>query len=101
MDRWIGQFTGPGGAPASNAAKTRQKTVDGFRLTMVDVSGTYSSSMGPMQQGGKPKPGFRLLGAIVEAENGPWFIKLTGPERTVAKWELSFESFLNSFGQGK
>jgi hypothetical protein len=99
IDRWIGQFTGPGGKPVSNAAKITHKTVDNVPLTVVDVSGAFSSSMGPMQQGGPPKPGVRMLGAIAEAGNGPWFIKLTGPERTIAKWQPSFESFLDSIKQ--
>jgi hypothetical protein len=101
IERWIGQFTGPDGKPVSSEAQISRKSVDNVNLTVVDVSGTYSSSMGPMQMDGRPKPGFRMLGAIAEAGNGPWFIKLTGPERTVAKWQPSFESFLNSAKQGE
>jgi hypothetical protein len=100
VDRWIGQFTGPDGKPASTA-KIAHKTVDGIPLTIVDVSGTYSSSMGSMQMGGHPKQGFRLLGAIAEAAgSGPWFVKLTGPERTVGKWQDSFQAFLDSIKRG-
>jgi hypothetical protein len=98
-DRWIAEFAGPDGKPATNAAKITHKTVNSIPLTIVDVSGTYASSMGMTQQGGKPKSGIRLLGAIAEAGNGPWFIKLTGPERTVAKWKSSFDSFLDSIRQ--
>jgi hypothetical protein len=101
VERWIGEFAGPDGKPVSNAAKITHKTVDGIPLTIVDARGAYASSMGSMQSKGGQKPGFRLLGAIAETGNGPWFIKLTGPERTVAKWESSFESFLNSVKQGK
>jgi hypothetical protein len=98
-DRWIAEFAGPDGKAASAAAKITHKTVNSIPLTIVDVSGAYVSSMGMMQQGGKPKSGIRLLGAIAEAGNGPWFIKLTGPERTVAKWKPSFDSFLDSIRQ--
>ena len=100
-DRWIAEFAGPDGKPATNAAKITHKTVNNIPLTIVDVSGTYASSMGMTQQGGKPKAGVRLLGAIAEAGNGPWFIKLTGPERTVAKWKPSFDSFLDSINQSE
>ena len=31
--------------------------------------------------------------------DGPWFFKLTGPEKTVAKWQPSFEQFLDSLEQ--
>ncbi len=96
VDRWIGQFTGPDGKSAPNSAKVSHKTINGISLTIVDVSGTYSNSMGPMQQNGQPKANFRMLGVIAETEKGPWFVKFTGPERTVAKWEPSFQSFLDS-----
>ena len=96
VERWIGQFTAPDGKSGPGAAKVTHKTVDGVPLTIVDVSGTYSNSMGPMQQGEQPKPAFRMVGVIAETENGPWFIKLTGPEKTVAKWEPAFQSFIDS-----
>ena len=99
VDRWIGQFTGPDGKPVSNA-KVTHRMIGNIPLTVVDVSGTYSSSMGAMQSGGSTEPGFRMLGAIAETANGPWFIKLTGPARTVAKWEPGFQSFLDSMKQG-
>lgn len=95
MERWVGEFTGEKGNPNPKPPNISNKTVNGIPLTVVDVSGTYTNSMGMMQQGAS-KTGFRLLGAIAETENGPWFIKLTGPEKTVAKWESSFEAFLNS-----
>jgi hypothetical protein len=102
VDRWIGQFTGPGGNSVEDAAKTMHSSVDGIPLTIVDVSGTYAGSMMmPMQQSGSTKDHFRMLAAIAEAGNGPWFIKLTGPERTVARWESSFQSFLKSIKQAK
>ncbi|NIR48254.1 hypothetical protein GWO43_07295, partial [candidate division KSB1 bacterium] len=45
------------------------------------------------------KPNFRLLAAIVETSGESWFVKLVGPEKTVAKWEESFYDFMNSFEQ--
>jgi hypothetical protein len=99
VDRWISQFTGPDGKPVSNA-KISHKMVGSIPLTVVDVSGTYSGSMGAMQSGGSTQPGFRMLGAIAETTSGPWFVKLTGPARTVAKWEPGFQSFLDSMRQG-
>jgi hypothetical protein len=96
VDRWIGQFTGPDGKSAPGSAQVTHKNVGGIPLTIVDVSGAYSNSMGSMQQGAQPQQGVRMLGAIAETDSGPWFIKLTGPERTVAKWKPSFEQFLDS-----
>ncbi len=76
MDRWKGQFTGPGGAPA--AAKIAKTTVHGLPVTTIDVSGAYSGMAGP---GAAPvaAQGYRLLGAIIEGPGGNVFIKFTGP----------------------
>jgi hypothetical protein len=101
VERWIGEFAGADGKSVSNAAKITHKTVDRIPLTIVDVSGSYASSMGSMPSNGGSKPGFRMLGAIAETANGPWFIKFTGPERTVAKWKSGFESFIDSMKQGQ
>ena len=40
------------------------------------------------------KPGFRLRAAVVETPRGPYFVKLTGPVETVARWDKSFLDFL-------
>ena len=95
VDRWIGQFKKPDGSPASDSAKVSHKQSRGIPLTVVDVSGTYGGG-GPMMGSSAPKPDFRMLAAVAEASGGPWFFKLTGPARTVAKWEASFQSFLDT-----
>ena len=96
IDRWIGQFTKPDGSPANDVAKVARKDVHGIPVTIVDVSGTFGGGMGPMGQSEAPKTNYRMLGAVAEAGNGPWFFKLTGPARTVGKWEPSFETFVDS-----
>jgi hypothetical protein len=95
IDRWIGQFSSEDGSTVENA-QTSEKTVNGSTVTLVDVSGTYGASMGGPMTSGKPKPGYRMLAAIIETGAGPWFFKLTGPQATVAKWESSFQSFTDS-----
>jgi hypothetical protein len=99
VERWVAQFTTPDGKPVNDKAKTSHKDINGIHVTLVEASGTYFSSMGPMQGAGEPKPNYRMLGAIAETQSGPWFVKFTGPERTVARWEPSFNSFLSSMKQ--
>ena len=41
-------------------------------------------------------PNFRLMAAVVETPIGPYFFKLTGPDRTVARWNNRFAAFLRS-----
>jgi hypothetical protein len=48
-----------------------------------------------MQSQGK-KPGYRLLGAIVEAPEGLVFLKCTGPAATLSAAERDFQNLLRS-----
>jgi hypothetical protein len=96
IDRWIGQFTKADGSAVNDIAKTTKKESHKIPITIVDVSGTYMAGMGPMLAETKAKPNFRMLAAVAEAANGPWFFKLTGPAKTVGKWEIGFQSFLDS-----
>ena len=48
-----------------------------------------------MQSQGK-KPGWRLIGAIVEAPEGLVFFKCVGPAATIQKAEKEFEELLAS-----
>jgi hypothetical protein len=96
IDRWIGQFTKPDGSSAADMAKVTHRNIDGIPVTIVDASGSYSNAMMSMQQSDGPKANYRMLGAIAETKSGPWFIKLTGPAKTVSKWAPSYETFLNS-----
>ena len=94
LKRWIGQFE-----PADQEAQTRKRTIDGLAVTTVDVSGTYTGAGGPMATTKTIKPGFRLLGAIVEAPEGLVFIKFTGPAKTVAANQTNFENLLRTLAR--
>ncbi len=98
IDRWVGQFTQPDGSESTKAAKTDNHTIAGLKVTTIDLSGTYMSSMGGPMSGGKTeeKPGYRMLGAIVEAPEGPVFFKLTGPSTTVVKSLDNFQQLVES-----
>ncbi|MCS6860998.1 MAG: hypothetical protein NZT92_11840 [Abditibacteriales bacterium] len=93
LKRWEGQF--------ENASKPKiaKKKVAGMNVTTMDISGTYKQqAMGGPFVGGEvtKKPNFRMLAAIVEAPDSSYFFKLTGPAKTVAKWEKSFHEFVDS-----
>jgi hypothetical protein len=96
IDRWIGQIGQPDGSSSKDKAKTSKKVVSGFPVTIVDVSGTYQASMMPGSSERHNNPGYRMLAAVVESSEGPWFFKLVGPEKTIAKWSGSFDQFINS-----
>ena len=96
IQRWIGQMQQPDGKPSNAVAKQSKRTVNGLAVTLVDVSGTYVAEMTPGSQERHNSPNYRLRAAVIETANGPYFIKLTGPARTVAAHEKSFEQFLDS-----
>ncbi|MDY7230064.1 hypothetical protein [Hyalangium rubrum] len=94
VKRWVSQFQRPDGTSAEKDAKTKQEKIAGLPVTTVEVKGTYSG--GPMMGPATPKPGSRLLGAIVEGPEGAVFFKLTGPEKTVTAAEKPFRKLLES-----
>jgi hypothetical protein len=96
LERWIGQMTQPDGRPSKQVAKTTKFTSRGLAITLVELSGTYVAEVTPGSSERFNKPGFRLRAAVVETKDGPYFVKLTGPEKTVARWDESFMTFLKS-----
>jgi|SRR5277367_1384544 len=94
LDRWIGQFLQADGKPSKAAAKIAKRTIHGWPVTTVDVSGAYTGMGGPTAQSGAAVPGYRLLGAIVEGPQGSIFFKFTGPEKTVAANQMAFDKML-------
>jgi hypothetical protein len=74
-ERWFRQFEEP---REKINAKTEEVTVGKHKVTYVSAEGTYKSGMpgGPQT----PMPNYALAGAIIEAEQGSVFAKLTGPK---------------------
>jgi len=84
IQRWLGQFDQAG-------QDTRaEETVAGLKVTLVEVSGTYSA--GSMMGGAPPAahPGWSLIGAIVQGRGLPYFFKLIGPQATLRAARPSF-----------
>lgn len=82
ITRWVNQFQAEG---------RKQKFTEGSfgedgRYVFVDLSGTYNATIGPpIEQKTKPTPGSRMLGVIMVSETtGVYFLKMTGPDKTVA-----------------
>jgi hypothetical protein len=92
--RWGDQFEG--GKPV-----TTVETVSGLKVHRVQIAGTYLAPSGPMMQSSGKKPGYRLLGAIVEAPEGLVFFKCTGPAATIAASERAFDGMVKSLEKVK
>ena len=96
ISRWIGQVSQPDGSSSRDKATIRTGKVSDFRMTQVDVSGTLKASSMPGLRQQSERPSYRLLGAVLESPQGPWFFKLIGPEKTIARWSESFRQFIES-----
>jgi hypothetical protein len=96
IDRWIGQMQQPDGKASGAVAKRETRTVNGLSAMLVDVSGTYVAEVMPGSTERHNSPNYRLRAAVVTTPNGPYFIKLTGPAKTIGAQEKAFEQFLMS-----
>lgn len=97
IDRWISQMEQPPSVSSKEKAKTQTLTVNGLKVTTVDVAGTYTAEMSPGSATHYNKPSFRLRGAVVETPRGFYFAKLIGPEKTVDHWKVAFNDYVKSF----
>ena len=96
MDRWIGQMAQPDGKPSKSVAKASSLTSHGLKISVVDVSGPYVAETAPGSGQNFNKPGFRQIAAVVETPGGNYYVKLTGPAKTVAKWQQSYFDLLKT-----
>jgi hypothetical protein len=97
IERWVNQVKQPDGSASKDKAKTGTLTVNGLQVTTVDVLGNYS---GGMSQDSAPKDSksiYRLRGAVIETPKGSYFVKLTGPEKTVDHWDQAYNDYIKSF----
>lgn len=83
-ERWADQFDQPDGGSSREVMQTAQIEAHGLPVLTVELTGTYKE--GGMMMTGAPeqqRPGYMLLGAVVEGPDANWFFKFTGPEETV------------------
>lgn len=94
IKRWVGQFE-------EQARKVKVVTGESptGKYMLVDLSGTYNKPIGPpMARQSKTMTGWRVLNVALETPNGPYYLKLDGPEKTIAAAENDFRT---SFGGKK
>lgn len=96
LERWTNQMVQPDGRPSRQVAKTQSFSSNGMKVTVLDVSGTYTAEMRPGASERYNKSNFRMKAAVLETSAGPYFFKLTGPQKTVARWDDSFTTFIKS-----
>jgi len=91
IDRWVQQMD----VSSNESPKRDAFQVGDFTINWVEVGGTLkagSMGMGP----GSAQPNYRLLGAVVEGPQGPWFFKATGPDETMQAERPTFLAMLRT-----
>ena len=96
LARWFSQFEQPDGSSTKDQASVTKREVNGLRMTIADMRGTYIAEVRPGSTERHHRGEQRMIAAVIEGDGGPWYLRVLGPEATVTKWETSVEDFLSS-----
>lgn len=96
LERWTNQILQPDDRPSADVATTTSFEVSNMPVTFLDIPGIYAAEVHSGSKMRYYKRGYRLHAAVVESPIGPFFFKLTGPDRTVTHWEPAFMALLES-----
>jgi hypothetical protein len=96
VDRWKAEFTetDKGFPPVSD-----MRTVNGLRVTTVQIEGIYQSTMPGADR--LPKKDWAVAGAIVEGPEGLLFFKMSGPVVTVRSARPVFDMMTSNIRREK
>lgn len=89
IQRWYGQFSN-----SATQGESATVAVNNRTITFARSAGTFSSGMpgGPTT----PRSNYALCGAIIETTGGMIFVKMTGPQATVQKFEKAFTDLVTN-----
>ena len=101
IERWLGQMQQPDARATADVAVRDTRTINGLKVSLLDVTGTYVAEVRPGATEKHNSPGYRMRTAVVETARGPYYVKLVGPAATVAAWNASVDQFLGSLSFGQ
>lgn len=88
--RWKDKFSPPAGKKKDEIAKVDTFKVSGVAVTYLNIYGTYKFVQ-------PARPDYRMLAVYFDSDDGPFFITLIGPEKTVVHHKEKFDSWLKAF----
>jgi hypothetical protein len=100
ITRWKSMFEPPQGQTIDRATHVQTFAAGGFKITYLDVHGTYLYRPRPADTSIEPerRPSHRMLAAALEGtDNGPFFVRFVGPEKTVGAHKAEFDAWLKAF----
>ncbi len=99
LKRWKSMFRAPEGKSIDDVSKVEKMKAGDVDITYLDVKGAFESKFPPFSPTAKVtlKENFRRFGVIFDSPNGPYFITLTGPAKTMEKHKDDFDRWLKNF----
>lgn len=101
IERWLDQFTQDDGTPTGPNAKQTEYFINGMPVHIVDITGRYRAETAPGNGARLDQPGYRMLGAYVNAPQGDYIVKLWGPAAVVGDNLKAFKKFVWSVKPGR
>lgn len=102
IQRWISMVRQPNGADSHAVAHRGSLNRPGLRISTLDVSGTYMDMPNMFSGQVIARPHSRMLAAVVETTKpsgqGPYFLRLVGPARSVSAAKPGWDAMLASAG---
>jgi hypothetical protein len=94
IERWKGQFS-----DLQNAKEDKMEAA-GVDATLVDLSGEFSDQRGPFAPA-VARSGYRMIAAIIPVGQQPYFVKATGPQKTIEAHSEAIRQFISSAQAGE
>ena len=96
--RWKTQFVLADGVKIDDVAKETKFEVSGATIHLLDISGTWKYKERPFDLKSKEetKPEYRVVWGIVVVKDEATHVRLSGPDKVVAKQFPAFEKWLKS-----
>ncbi len=95
LERWKSQFSTENGDPVPAAdIQQEELAAEGMKVTLIDISGRFTP--GPGMGSLDPRDNYRMIGAVLETGEGNWFVRATGPKKTIAQHQTAVKDFLRS-----
>jgi hypothetical protein len=96
LQRWAHQFVLDESRDPQEAATRKEMNVGDFKIKTLELTGDFQSSGMMTGQPGSLKSDWALLGAVIEGDQGPWFVKGSGPEAVISSHRDACFEFLKS-----
>jgi hypothetical protein len=94
IERWQNQYTGPKGEPGPSVAKTDTMMVGPLTVVTTDITGIQLGSAAMGMGAAVDRPNYRMIASVIETPSGNWFIKVTGPAKTMASHDANIRTFI-------